>query len=64
MLERVAQWLQARGATVLGVCDSGHPGPKGNVEYFILFSDATTGGVAPQAVDASLVRDAVEAVHG
>ena len=41
VLDQVAGWLQARGATVLGVCDSGHPGPKGNVEYFILFSDAT-----------------------
>jgi hypothetical protein len=59
----VAGWLQARGATVLGVCDSGHPGPKGNVEYFILFSDATIGGAAPKPA-ADLVRDAVEAVHG
>jgi hypothetical protein len=49
--------------TVLGVCDSGHPGPKGNVEYFILFSDATTGGAAPRPAT-DLVSDAVEAAHG
>jgi hypothetical protein len=48
---------------VQGVCDSGHPGPKGNVEYFILFSDATHAGAAsPPASE--LVRIAVEAAHG
>jgi 23S rRNA (cytidine1920-2'-O)/16S rRNA (cytidine1409-2'-O)-methyltransferase len=63
VLERVAQWLQARGAVVQGVCDSGHPGPKGNVEYFILFSDQTTAGAAMPAA-ADLVKSAVAAVHG
>jgi len=63
VLERVARWLQDRSATVLGVCDSGHPGPKGNVEYFILFRDATTAGAAPPPAT-DLVSDAVEAVHG
>jgi 23S rRNA (cytidine1920-2'-O)/16S rRNA (cytidine1409-2'-O)-methyltransferase len=63
VLDKVAGWLQTRGATVLGVCDSGHPGPKGNVEYFILFSDATTGTEASRAVT-DLVNDAVEAAHG
>jgi len=63
VLERVASWLQASGAVVQGVCDSGHPGPKGNVEYFILFREATAGGAAAQPV-AGLVRAAVEAAHG
>ncbi len=63
VLERVTRWLQDRGATVLGVCDSGHPGPKGNVEYFILFSDAATAGAAPPPAT-DLVSNAVEAVHG
>jgi hypothetical protein len=48
---------------VTGVCDSGHPGPKGNVEYFIFFSDAHTAGPAPQPAS-ELVHGAVEAVHG
>ena len=63
VLDKVAGWLQTRGATVLGVCDSGHPGPKGNVEYFILFSDAQTGTAAPGAAT-DLVNDAVETAHG
>jgi 23S rRNA (cytidine1920-2'-O)/16S rRNA (cytidine1409-2'-O)-methyltransferase len=63
VLERVADWLQGRGAVVEGVCDSGHPGPKGNVEYFILFRDAGTAG-ATASPAAELVRAAVEAAHG
>jgi 23S rRNA (cytidine1920-2'-O)/16S rRNA (cytidine1409-2'-O)-methyltransferase len=62
VLERVAEWLQERGAAVEGICDSGHPGPKGNVEYFILFKDASAGATAARPAD-ELVRAAVEAVH-
>ena len=63
VLDRVAGWLQGKGTTVEGVCDSGHPGPKGNVEYFILFSDARHAGAAsPPAPE--LVRMAVGAAHG
>jgi 23S rRNA (cytidine1920-2'-O)/16S rRNA (cytidine1409-2'-O)-methyltransferase len=62
VLHGVADWLQERGTVVEGVCDSGHPGPKGNVEYFILFRDASTAG-APAAPAAELVRTAVEAAH-
>ena len=40
VLVQVARWLEEHGAAVLGMCDSGHPGPKGNVEYFIYFCDA------------------------
>lgn len=63
VLEKVAGWLERRGAIVLGVCDSGHPGPKGNVEYFILFSDAAADGQVPEPAG-GLVRRAVEAAHG
>ncbi len=62
VLSRVAHWLEDKGAAVEGVCDSGHPGPKGNVEYFILFRDATTA--EPAAPADELVRAAVEAAHG
>ncbi len=63
VLTSVAAWLQERGVVVTGVCDSGHPGPKGNVEYFILFRDARSAGPAPQSA-VELVRRAVEAVGG
>ncbi len=63
VLNKVAGWLQEKGSVVTGVCDSGHPGPKGNVEYFILFSDVRTAGPAPQPASA-LVHGAVEAAHG
>jgi 23S rRNA (cytidine1920-2'-O)/16S rRNA (cytidine1409-2'-O)-methyltransferase len=63
VLEQVAGWLQGRRTSVQGVCDSGHPGPKGNVEYFIFFTDATIAEAAsPPATE--LVRRAVEAAHG
>jgi len=39
VLARVGVWLEERGAAVLGMTDSGHPGPKGNVEYFVYFCD-------------------------
>jgi 23S rRNA (cytidine1920-2'-O)/16S rRNA (cytidine1409-2'-O)-methyltransferase len=63
VLEQVAAWLEARGVVVDGVCDSGHPGPKGNVEYFILFRDAKTALAASEPVRV-LVRRAVELAHG
>jgi 23S rRNA (cytidine1920-2'-O)/16S rRNA (cytidine1409-2'-O)-methyltransferase len=63
VLEQVADWLQERGTVVEGVCDSGHPGPKGNVEYFILFRDAEAAA-ATASPAAELVRIAVAAAHG
>jgi 23S rRNA (cytidine1920-2'-O)/16S rRNA (cytidine1409-2'-O)-methyltransferase len=62
VLGQVARWLQDKGAVVEGVCDSGHPGPKGNVEYFILFSDATVAEATTPADE--LVRTAVGVAHG
>jgi 23S rRNA (cytidine1920-2'-O)/16S rRNA (cytidine1409-2'-O)-methyltransferase len=63
VLQSVCEWLVERGARVLGVCDSGHPGPKGNVEYFVYFCDASSSP-AGRAVDvAAAVTVAVERVH-
>jgi 23S rRNA (cytidine1920-2'-O)/16S rRNA (cytidine1409-2'-O)-methyltransferase len=35
-IEHVLQAIRGDGYTVLGGADSGVPGPKGNVEYFVL----------------------------
>ena len=64
VLERVASWLCGRGAAVLGMCDSGHPGPKGNVEYFIYFCDGDSPAAAHAVDPAAAAAAAVEAVHG
>jgi 23S rRNA (cytidine1920-2'-O)/16S rRNA (cytidine1409-2'-O)-methyltransferase len=62
VLVRVGEWLEGHGRAVLGMCDSGHPGPKGNVEYFVYFCDgaarmalcrADVGGAAAHAVEAA-----------
>jgi len=60
----VAQWLEEHGAALLGVCDSGFPGPKGNVEYFIYFCDARSPQASARIDREEAVRRAVEAVHG
>lgn len=64
VLGRVAEWLGERGAVVLGVCDSGHPGPKGNVEYFIYFCDGRAPLAAVRVDPAAAAARAVAAVHG
>ena len=64
VLEPVGEWLVGRGAAVLGICDSGHPGPKGNVEYFVYFCDATAPRAAGRVAPAEAATAAVEAVHG
>jgi predicted rRNA methylase YqxC with S4 and FtsJ domains len=63
VLVGIASWLSERGAAVLGICDSGHPGPRGNVEFFIYFCDAR-GARAARRIDAGeAARRAVEVVH-
>jgi 23S rRNA (cytidine1920-2'-O)/16S rRNA (cytidine1409-2'-O)-methyltransferase len=64
VLRRVGDWLEGRGAAVLGVCDSGHPGPKGNVEYFIYFCDAASPWAASRVSPEQAAAAAVKAVHG
>ena len=63
VLEAVCAWLGSRGASVLGMCDSGHPGPKGNVEYFIYFCDARSRRGASPVDTAAAAARAVVAVH-
>jgi 23S rRNA (cytidine1920-2'-O)/16S rRNA (cytidine1409-2'-O)-methyltransferase len=63
VLADVGQWLGERGAAVLGICDSGHPGPRGNVEYFVYFCDATSPLAASRVAAGDAARRAVEAVH-
>lgn len=63
VLEAVCAWLESHGARVLGICDSGHPGPKGNVEFFVYFCDANAP-LPTVAVDpAAAAARAVAAVH-
>lgn len=63
VLLKICAWLVAHGAQTLGVCDSGHPGPKGNREYFIYFCDATTPcRGAPLDIEKA-VANAVETAH-
>ncbi len=63
VIVKVGTWLEGRGAAVHDVCDSGHPGPKGNVEYFIFFGEARQAGDPPRPVG-ELARRAVEVAHG
>jgi 23S rRNA (cytidine1920-2'-O)/16S rRNA (cytidine1409-2'-O)-methyltransferase len=63
VLEAVGAWLVGRGAVVLGICDSGHPGPKGNVEYFVYFCDGRAPLSAPAVDLIHAAALAVEAVH-
>jgi 23S rRNA (cytidine1920-2'-O)/16S rRNA (cytidine1409-2'-O)-methyltransferase len=63
VLRRVGSWLEQRGWAVLGVCDSGLPGPKGNVEYFIYFCDERSRLSRARVPLPEAVRRAVEAAH-
>ena len=60
VLERVAAAATGAGAVVLGACESGHPGPAGNREFFlhIVSSDHPEAAGAP-ADPLPLLRDAV-----
>ena len=64
VLAGMTSWLEQHGAAVLGACDSGHPGPKGNVEYFAYFCDERAPLAASRADRHKTARRAVEAVHG
>jgi 23S rRNA (cytidine1920-2'-O)/16S rRNA (cytidine1409-2'-O)-methyltransferase len=60
VLERVAEAASEAGGVVLGACESGHPGPAGNREFFlhIVSSDHPEAANAP-ADPLPLLRDAV-----
>jgi 23S rRNA (cytidine1920-2'-O)/16S rRNA (cytidine1409-2'-O)-methyltransferase len=62
-LEKVSAWLRSRDMVVLGMTDSGHPGPKGNIEYFVSFC-AAASAYAERAVEvAGEALRAVEVAH-
>jgi len=63
VLTGVATWLEERGRAVLGICDSGHPGPKGNVEFFIYFCDDSSDLAGDRIDAAAAAGRAVEDVH-
>jgi 23S rRNA (cytidine1920-2'-O)/16S rRNA (cytidine1409-2'-O)-methyltransferase len=60
VLERVAAAATEAGGVVLGACETGHPGPAGNREFFlhIVSSDHPEAATAP-ADPLPLLRDAV-----
>ena len=60
VLERVAAAAGDAGGVVLGACESGHPGPAGNREFFlhVVSSDHPEAAAAP-ADPLPLLRDAV-----
>ena len=60
VLQRVAAAAKDAGGIVLGACESGHPGPAGNREFFlhIVSSDHPEAAGAP-ADPLPLLRDAV-----
>ncbi len=62
VLVRVGSWLVERQGAVLDACDSGHPGPKGNVEYFIYFCDAGAPLAADRREPAEVAARAVRGV--
>ena len=64
VLAGTGAWLERRGAAILGICDSGHPGPKGNVEYFVYLCDARGPLARARVAPDEAARRAVEAVHG
>jgi hypothetical protein len=60
VLERVAAIASDAGGVVLGACESGHPGPAGNREFFLHI----VSGDHPEAAEAlddplPLLHDAV-----
>jgi 23S rRNA (cytidine1920-2'-O)/16S rRNA (cytidine1409-2'-O)-methyltransferase len=60
VLERAAEAARAAGGVVLGACESGHPGPAGNREFFlhVVSRDHPEAAGAPDD-PLPLLRDAV-----
>jgi 23S rRNA (cytidine1920-2'-O)/16S rRNA (cytidine1409-2'-O)-methyltransferase len=60
VLERVAGAASEAGGVVLGACESGHPGPAGNREFFLhIVSSDHPEAVGAPADPLPLLRDAV-----
>jgi len=64
VLHDLAEFLTGRGAVILGVCDSSHPGPAGNREYLMYFASPGHPACQERQSDVSAeIREAVGA-HG
>jgi hypothetical protein len=59
VLHEVAEFVTGRGATILGVCDSSHPGPAGNREYLMYLASPGHPAYQERGTDVSSeIRDA------
>jgi 23S rRNA (cytidine1920-2'-O)/16S rRNA (cytidine1409-2'-O)-methyltransferase len=60
VLHDLAEFVTGRGATILGVCDSSHPGPAGNREYLMYLASPGHPACQERETDVSAeIRDAV-----
>jgi 23S rRNA (cytidine1920-2'-O)/16S rRNA (cytidine1409-2'-O)-methyltransferase len=60
VLHDLCTFVTARGAAILGVCDSSHPGPAGNREYLLYLASPGHPLVQDREVDVNAeIRDAV-----
>jgi 23S rRNA (cytidine1920-2'-O)/16S rRNA (cytidine1409-2'-O)-methyltransferase len=60
VLHDLCTFATARGAAILGVCDSSHPGPAGNREYLLYLASPGHPLVQDREVDVNAeIRDAV-----
>jgi 23S rRNA (cytidine1920-2'-O)/16S rRNA (cytidine1409-2'-O)-methyltransferase len=60
VLHDLAEFVTGRGAAILGVCDSSHPGPAGNREYLMYLASPGHPACQERETDISAeIRDAV-----
>jgi 23S rRNA (cytidine1920-2'-O)/16S rRNA (cytidine1409-2'-O)-methyltransferase len=60
VLHNLADFVTGRGAAILGVCDSSHPGPAGNREYLMYLASHDHPAYQEREIDVSAeIRDAV-----
>jgi 23S rRNA (cytidine1920-2'-O)/16S rRNA (cytidine1409-2'-O)-methyltransferase len=60
VLQDCCAFVTARGAAILGVCDSSHPGPAGNREYLLYLASPGHPQVRERLVDVNAeIRNAV-----
>jgi hypothetical protein len=62
VLHDLAEFVTGRGAAILGVCDSSHPGPAGNREYLMYLASPGHPACQERVTDVNAeIRDAVGA---
>jgi len=60
VLHDLADFVTGRGVTILGVCDSSHPGPAGNREYLMYLASPGHPAYQEREIDVSAeITDAV-----